>query len=408
VELLKVMTLEEVKNLMHKEFKCELNNENVSIFSAVNRICSSNVISKCNIPEFRRSSVDGYAVNSKDVFGASEAVPAIMELVGEIEMGSRPKGRLCNLGECFYIPTGGMLPEGADSVVMIEYSEKLDYNTILINATCAPGENVVQTGEDVRVNEIVVRKGDKLRPYEIGVLAGLGISEVEVYRKPRVGIISTGDEIIPCDCTPALGEIRDINTYLLWSEVLKDGGIPKNYGIIKDDFEELRDAVDRALEGCDIVLISGGSSVGKKDQTLKVICSYGKDSLLVHGIAVKPGKPTVVGKVRGKAVFGLPGHPLAASVIYKILVKDYMNMLMSHGEANYGVSAYMSMNYHKAKGREEFLPVSLEYKDGTLIASPVFGKSGIITAFSKAYGYVRIEKNIEGLLQGQKVDVYKL
>jgi molybdopterin molybdotransferase len=346
-------------------------------------------------------------VCSRDVHGASDAIPSMLDLKGEILMGKVPPTDIA-WGECLYIPTGGMLPKGADSVVMVEYSHKLDDSTIMIYSPVAIGDNVIQAGEDISAQDIVIKKGAKLRPYEIGVLASIGISEVTVYKTPRVAIISTGDEVVPCDVKPNLGEVRDINTYLLWSLLLEDGIQPVSYGIIRDDYERLKATVDKAFEECDLVLISGGSSVGKKDQTLKVISAYEDGEVLVHGIAVKPGKPTIIGKHKEKIIFGLPGHPLACSIVYKILVKNYIYNLMSYTDEDYGTSAIMSINYHKAKGREEYLPVEIEKTHSKLIAKPVFGKSGIITAFSKAWGYVKIEKNVEGLKEGQIVEVYRL
>lgn len=408
MELLRVMSTEEVKALINREFTYKLESETVCLLDSVNRICSKDIKANLNIPNFRRSTVDGYAVNSRDVFGASESMPALMELKEEILMGKAPESELFDAGECSYVPTGGMIPEGSDSVVMLEYCDRLDDKTILINKPSAPGENVVQIGEDVSINDIVLKNGQKLRPYEIGVLAAQGIKEVNVYKKPKVAIISTGDEIVSIEMNPKLGEIRDINTYMLYGLIINDGGIPISYGVIKDEFMLLKNTVDKALKECDIVLISGGSSVGIKDHTLKVIDSYDNGGVLVHGMAIKPGKPTIVGKAYEKIVFGLPGHPLAASVVYKILVKNYINKLMKLNEEEYGIAAEMSINYHKAMGREEYLPVSLERIDGKIIASPVFGKSGIITAFSKAYGYIRINKNVEGLYKGEKVEVYKL
>ena len=245
------------------------------------------------------------------------------------------------------------------------------------------GDNVIQVGEDIKTQDIVIKRGDKLRPYEIGVLASIGISEVKVYKRPRVAIISTGDEVVPWNVKPALGEVRDINTYLIWSLLLEDGMEPVSYGIIKDDYDLLKSTVDKAFNECDMVLISGGSSVGKKDQTLKVIDSYADGEVLVHGIAVKPGKPTIIGKHKEKIIFGLPGHPLACSIIYKILVKNYIYSLMSHSEKIYGTNAVMSINYHKAKGREEYLPVELETIENKVIAKPVFGKSGLIQYFQR-------------------------
>jgi len=332
----------------------------------------------------------------------------MMDLKGEVIMGQAPVEIIDSPEKSVYVPTGGMLPSGSDAVVMIEYTEKLDEDTVLINSPSAYGDNVVEIGEDIKQGEIVVKRGTKLRPYEIGVLSSLGISKVEVYKKPRVAIISTGDEVVPATERPTLGEVRDINTSLLMALLLEDGMEPVSYGIIKDDYDLLKCTVDKAFEECDLVLISGGSSVGKKDQTLKVISSYTDGEVLVHGIAVKPGKPTIIGKHKEKIIFGLPGHPLACSIIYKILVKKYIHKLMFQDEKIYGTSATISINYHKAKGREEYLPVALEEIGDKLIAKPVFGKSGLISVFSKAWGYIKIDKNVEGLKEGQLVEVYRL
>ena len=407
MDLFNVVSVEEAKAVIDKSFNYELGYEKVNIMQSASRICFEDIKAECNIPEFKRSTVDGFAVCSRDVHGASDAIPSMLDLKGEILMGKVPPTDIA-WGECLYIPTGGMLPKGADSVVMVEYSHKLDDSTIMIYSPVAIGDNVIQAGEDISAQDIVIKKGAKLRPYEIGVLASIGISEVTVYKTPRVAIISTGDEVVPCDVKPNLGEVRDINTYLLWSLLLEDGIQPVSYGIIRDDYERLKATVDKAFEECDLVLISGGSSVGKKDQTLKVISAYEDGEVLVHGIAVKPGKPTIIGKHKEKIIFGLPGHPLACSIVYKILVKNYIYNLMSYTDEDYGTSAIMSINYHKAKGREEYLPVEIEKTHSKLIAKPVFGKSGIITAFSKAWGYVKIEKNVEGLKEGQIVEVYRL
>lgn len=407
MELFNVVTVKEAKEIINNSFAYELSYEKVNILQSVGRICYQDIKAQSNIPEFKRSTVDGYAVSSRDVSGASEAMPSMLDLKGEVLMGKVPPTNISN-GECLYVPTGGMLPEGADSVVMVEYSDKLDENTVMLYSPVAMGDNVIQVGEDINADDIVIKKGDKLRPYEIGVLASLGISEIAVYSRPKVAIISTGDEVVPCDAKPSLGEIRDINTYLLWSLLVEDGIEPVSYGIVKDDYELLHSTVDKAFNECDLVLISGGSSVGKKDQTLKVIDSYADGEVLIHGIAVKPGKPTIIGKHKEKIIFGLPGHPLACSIIYKILVRNYIHNLMGHEEKLLGSTAIMSINYHKAKGREEYLPVELEEIDNKLIAKPVFGKSGLISVFSRAFGYIKIDKNVEGLKQEQLVEVYRL
>jgi len=262
-------------------------------------------------------------------------------------------------------------------------------------------------GKKVAKGEVVVKAGCKLRPYEIGVLSSIGCHLVEVFPKILVGIISTGDEVVDTNIVPDLGQVRDINTYLLGALVLESGGDPIYYGVAGDDYGDLQKKTWQAYEECQIVLISGGSSVGKKDQTLKVMETMADSQVLVHGIAVKPGKPTIIAKVGEKVIFGLPGHPLACAVIFKIMVKYYMNILLGSQEFQYPVECILQCNYHKAKGREEYLPVVLAYENNKLVASPIFGKAGLITGFSKAWGVVKIDRNVEGLKAGEQVFAYQ-
>lgn len=408
MELFKVVDINEAINIVNEHFKIKAPSEKVSLFNSLGRITYSDIVSGENIPGFRRSSVDGYAIKAKDSAGASEAMPAVFELIDEVKMGQSIAVQLNFPGECVYVPTGGMVPGGADAIVMIEYSEKLDDKTILINHSAFPGENLVDEDEDIASGEVVIRKGTILRPYEIGVLSSLGAMEIEVCRKIKCGIVSTGDEIIDPSKTPAQGQVRDINSYLLSSLAEEAGTEPVIYGVFNDHFEELKAAITRASKECDMVLVSGGSSVGKKDQTYEAIESLEKAQILVHGIAVKPGKPTLIGKAEDKIIFGLPGHPLACAVVFKTIVESYINRLYSLDRIDYPVECTFAVNYHKAKGREEFLPVSIDRKENKLVAIPVISKSGIISAFSKAYGYIRIDKNLEGIREGEKVSVFKL
>ncbi len=407
MDLFNVLTVKDTSKLIDDNFSLEIEGESVTLTEATGRILKNDVTAKGNVPDFRRSTVDGYAVYSRDVFGASESVQSILDLKGEILMGQETQGEITAPGQCYYVPTGGMLPKGADSVIMLEYAEKLDDATILVSKSPSPGENVVEIGEDIRKGKVVIKKGTRLRAYEIGVLSSLGFYEVLVCRKPKIGIISTGDELVHPSEKIFPGQIRDINTYLL-SSLAKDGGcIPVRYGIIKDEYELLKDAVEKAVSECHIVLVSGGSSVGKKDNTVNVIKGLEDGELLVHGVSVKPGKPTIMGKSKGKIIFGLPGHPLACAVIFQVMVKYYIDKITGHTDKSYPVTCRFKINYHKAKGREEFLPVIIEEEGSDLTASPVFGKSGLITGFSQAWGYIRIERNEEGLKEGQVVEVYK-
>lgn len=406
MDLFNVLTVKDTTKLIDN-FDYSLDSEKVTLLDATGRILVNDIIAKENVPDFRRSTVDGYAVNSRDVFGASESIQSVLDLKGEILMGEEAAGEIKIPGQCYYVPTGGAMPNGSDSVIMIEYTEKLDDDVILTSKATSPGENVVEIGEDIKIDEIVITKGTKLRAYEVGVLASLGYYEVEVYKKPTIGIISTGDEVVHPSKSIKPGQIRDINTYLLYSLIEESGCSPINYGVVKDEYELLKQTVEKAVKECDIVLMSGGSSVGKKDNTVNVIKDLKDGELMVHGISVKPGKPTIIGRSGDKIIFGLPGHPLACAVIFKIIVKHYIEKITQYKEIMYPIECKFKINYHKAKGREEFLPVTIEEKKSGLLASPVFGKSGLITGFSKAWGYIRIERNDEGIKEDQKVKVFR-
>lgn len=402
-----VVTIEEAKKIINENFNYSLGTEFVDIKSAIGRIIAKDVISSSNIPGFRRSSVDGYAIRAADVRGASESIPSFLTLMGEVEMGKEPLKEVKNAGECMYVPTGGMLPKGADSVIMIEYIDKMDETTVLAMDTVAVGDNVVSEDEDVRLGETVIFRGTKIRPYEIGVLSSIGCTNIEVFKKLKIGIISTGDEVVSPYTKPQKGQVRDINTYLLYSLIQESIAEPIIYGVSEDDFDKLLSIVKNAICECDIVLISGGSSVGAKDHTAKILDTLYNSKVIIHGLAIKPGKPTIVANCDGKIVFGMPGHPLACAIVFKSLVSFFVEQVTWNHHKKLPVICKFSLNYHKAKGREEYIPVTIDTsKEGT-IAKPIFGKSGTITTFSKAYGYIKAEKDKEGILEGEMVEVYE-
>lgn len=403
-----VLSVEEVKDIINTKFSLSLEKELIDIKECNNRVLYEDITSPSNIPGFKRSIVDGYAVKWRDIQGSSEGIPSILDFLGEVEMGKMPSKILGSKGECMYIPTGGMLPSGADSVVMIEYTDKIDDTTILVDKPVSFGENVLDEDEDVKLGETILKAGTLLKPYNISMLSSLGIMNVPVYQRPKVGIISTGDEIISPDEYPKPGKIRDINSYLLYSSIIEDGGEPIFYGVIKDDYESLLETAKNAAEKCDVVLISGGSSVGNKDQTAKVIDALGESEILLHGISIKPGKPTIVGKVKKKPIFGLPGHPLSCAVIYRVLVRYLLHRIMKVEEIEYPIPCKLSLNYHKAGGKEEYLPVTIENIEGEYIAIPVLTKSAAISGFTKAFGYIKIDENLEGIHKNQKVYVHRL
>lgn len=379
--------------------------EIVDIKDALGRILNEDILSSEDVPGFSRSTVDGFAVYASDTFGAGDTLPAQLRLVNEVRMGEKPNFSL-KTGETAYIPTGGELPEGADSVVMIEYSENIDDGFIYLTKAAAPGNGVVFRGDDIKKGQLVLSKKTVLTSRHIGILAAVGMRKIKVLKKLRVGIISTGDEVIDIDSKTEGSLVRDINSWSIGSAIESWGGEPVRFGIIKDDFDEIRNSVSRALEECDLVLISGGSSVGARDEAYKVIESLGKPGILVHGIAVKPGKPTIIGKIGSKAVIGLPGHPASAYMIYKVFVEHLMEIMNGIKRKKLNTKdAVMSVNYPSNSGREEYVPVHLEESDGETRAVPVFGKSGLISMLTRADGFVRIPRNLEGLMAGIKVEV---
>jgi molybdopterin molybdotransferase len=405
--MLNVMSAGEVVQIIEEHFEgYRLEEEAVMIGEAVGRTVAADMVSPEEIPSFNRSSVDGYAVIASSTFGASESLPAQLKLIGEVRMGEKPQFSL-EAGQAAYVPTGGELPPGADAMVMIEYTENLDDGFIYIEKPAAPGNHVVFAGDDVRKESTVMRAGTVLRPQDIGLLAAVGIPEIAVRRKLRVGILSTGDEIVDIRKAPTGAQVRDINAHCLYAGLVVFGAEPKHYGIVKDNYNEIRHAVEAALAQSDIVLISGGSSAGLRDETSRVIDSLGKPGVLVHGIAVKPGKPTILGEIGGKAVVGLPGHPASAYMIFNVFIRHLVRIMSGSREGfRTALTADMAYNYPSNNGREEFLPVKLEEVNEKLYVSPVFGKSGQITLLTAADGYVHISRGSEGIDKGRQVTVH--
>jgi molybdopterin molybdotransferase len=405
-----VWSVEEAFNAINDNFcNAKVNITKLKLLDSIGSTLSNPIISTENVPSFNRSTVDGYAVISQDTFGASETMPTRLKNIGEVKMGSNENIKI-NPDETVYIPTGGRLPQNCDGVVMVEYTENCDDGYIYIEKSCAPGNNIIFSGDDIKEGEIVLAKGTKLGTQDIGALAALGFSEVDVYDKVKVGIISTGDELVDINSKISGSNIRDINSYSLYSSIVTHGGKPHIYGIVHDDFDSIFNMAKKALAENDIVLISGGSSVGTKDETFNVINALGKPGVFVHKIAVKPGKPTIIGKVGEKAVVGLPGHPGSAYVIFNIFVKRIIDCMYGVAVNNNSTPTFyakMSTNYSSNTGREEFLPVILKNEGTDIIAEPVNSKSGLITQFIKANAYIRIPRLCEGLNSGDIVEVHR-
>lgn len=406
-EFFNVETIEGV--LSHAPSFSPVDKETVPLAQCPGRVLAEDVYSDVDIPEFNRSTMDGFAVKAASTFGASEASPAYLNVRGQIRMGARPDFSI-GPGEAARIATGGMLPDGADSVIMLEHTDALDDTTIEAYRSVAPGQHVIEKGEDIRHTEPALTRGTRIRPQEAGLLAACGKTEILVFRRPMVGIISTGDEVVAVDRVPGQGQIRDINTHSLSGQVLDAGGVPVVFGIVRDNRDDLLEKCRRALTTTDMVMISGGSSVGARDFTVEVLDALPDTGILVHGISISPGKPTILARSGGKAFWGLPGHAVSAMVVFAVVVRPFLSRICGLSEAvrQFPVQAVLSRNLPSAQGRVDYIRVRLFEEGGITMAEPVLGKSGLINTMVKAHGLVAIGMNTEGLERGAVVEVMPL
>lgn len=366
-------------------------------------------VAREDVPGFDRSTVDGYAVKAEDTYGSSESSPQFLEVVGEIKMGEEARMPI-KRGQAMAIPTGGMLPPGSDSVIMIEHCEDIDG---LLNTyrPVAPLENVIQRGEDVRQNQVVLERGSRLRPQELGILAALGYSEVKVTRPVKVGYLSSGDEIVPYQTKKLqIGQVRDINQVTIAALVEEWGGVPKLGGIVKDDFNQFKQAAQQLLDEVDFLVLSGGSSVGTKDFTTEVIQSLGEPGVLVHGVSVKPGKPTIFSMAGEKPVLGLPGHPASALLIFLLFGQPILNRLQGDITkfTSRRMEARVTQNIASSPGRADYIRVRLHKRENEWWAEPVLGKSGLISTLVASDGLLEINSVKEGVREGEQVPVLLL
>jgi len=383
--------------------------EYIPLAKARGRILAKPLTSQEALPPFSRSTMDGFAVRAADTFGCSESETALLTVIGEIAMGTSGQAFSLRPSQAARIWTGGELPQKADAVVMVEYTQPFDQETVAVFRPVAPGENVIRAGEDYAPGTVVLEPGSRLRPQDLGVLSGLGITQVSVYRQPRVAILSTGDELVPPDQTPPPGKIRDINSTTLAALVEEAGGIPLPYGICTDDFDRMLALCIEALDQADVLLLSGGSSVGQRDFTQRVFATIPGSRMLVHGVSVRPGKPTILARRDNKALFGLPGHVASALVVFTCFVRPLLRQYSGLG-ATLGlatVTAITGQQIPSVIGREDYVRVRLVPQENGAppLAMPVYGKSGLLNPLVRADGLLPVGRDVEGLDKGVEVGV---
>lgn len=380
---------------------------------ALGRVLACHILSPEDLPPHPRSTMDGFALRAADSFGATSSMPAYLEIDGEVKMGRMPEGSVSQ-SKCFRIATGGILPDDSDAVMMFEHTIPVDDKMIEVVKSVGSGANVIQRGEDIQKNSPVLPRGHLLRPQDLGLLAGLGIVELEVFARPRVAILSTGDEIVHWSEVPPAGKIRDINGITLAAACRQLGAEVTDYGIVADDEDSFLATVREAAAENDVVLFSGGSSVGMRDLGERVIEKLGNPGILVHGVALKPGKPVLIGLCHGTAVFGLPGHPVSAMVCFELFVKPAIGYFGGLTTPLPGVQATvrarLDRNLNSAAGRLDCVRVQLQHDaaDDLPTASPVLGRSGAISTLCRAQGYIFIEETSQGLNKNVEVEVHLL
>lgn len=411
-EFFNVLPPDEALALLLRHMDCALSAETLPVDEALGRVTAVAIQAPHALPAFRRSTMDGYAVRAADTFGASESLPAFLRVVGEVPMGQAARVGL-GVGETAVVHTGGMLPDDADAVVQVEHTQRVGAgdtfpHEIEVLRAVAVGQNVLQVGEDVTPGEDVLPAGHALRPQDIGGLLALGITAVAVRRRPRVAILATGDEIVPPERAIGPGQVRDINSYTVAALVRRAGGEPVLGGIVPDNLERLQETAVAALAQADMLVLSAGSSVSVRDMTGQVIDALGEPGVLLHGVATRPGKPTIVGVADGKAVLGLPGNPVSAMVQFSMFGVPAIQHLLGlvQRPLQRSLWARVSENIASESGREDYVPARLEQGREGWTAVPVFGKSNLIYTLVRADGLIKVPLNAGGILAGELVEVW--
>ena len=401
---LHVITLEDAKKAVEAHWRPEPEVASESLGNVFGRVIAENITSKIDVPPFDRAAYDGYAVRASDTFGASEKTPRRLRLAGRLMAGGWPKSRLGGR-TCIEIATGAPIPAGADAVEMVENTE-VEKKLVVIKRPVAPGENVLRRGSDVQKGQVVVKRGKLLGPAELGVVAAAGVEKVKVFSKPKVAVISSGSELVTPGRKLAPGKVYDVNGWTLSAAVSSCGAEPIYLGIVPDRPFQIKSIIKKALKQSDAVLASGGSSAGAGDLIPNIVEKMGKPGLIFHGLAMKPGKPAFAAVIDGKPVFGLPGYPVSALMIFDQLAADYLRELSGISDRRRPtVGAKLTTKVVLARGRRELLPVKLVRRNKLVYAKPILKGSGAITSLLMADGYVDSPAEKEFIQEGELVHV---
>lgn len=409
MKFLQVDTISQAREKLIREVGEDfVKTETVDIEKAYGRCLAEDIYADEPVPDFRRATVDGYAVRASDTQGAGESIPVFLSVVEEVAIGS-PSKKTIKSGECAYVPTGGMIPDGADAMVMVEYTELFQETEAAVYTSVSSGSGVVQVGEDAEKGALLLKKGSIIGVSQTGVLASLGKKTVKVYVPWHITVISTGDELAEPGEEKGPCQVYDINTHALCALAEENGMVVEKAFVLKDEEEKIEQELRNALSYSDIVVISGGSSQGKKDMTARLIDKIAEPGVWTHGLAMKPGKPTIVGmdKKSGTLLLGLPGHPVAAIMVFKLLLVWLKQALFGEKEL-LGVPAVLESNIPGAAGRAICQTVKLKKEEDGYRAIPVFGKSGLMHTLIQSDGYVMVDAEQEGIRTGETVYVHLL
>jgi molybdopterin molybdotransferase len=377
--------------------------ETVVLAQAHGRVPAEPVVAPHALPGFARSTVDGYAVRAADTYGASEGLPSYLDVTGAVAMGRAPEGAVAP-GSAIAIPTGGVIPDGADAVVMVEHTQEAMAGTIEVVRPAAPGDGLVRADEDAAEGTALVPAGRALRAQDLGLLAAAGVTDVRVHARARVAIVSTGDEVVdPATANLGAGQVRDATAVALAALVRDAGGDPDSRGIVPDDHDALAAVLREAMQSSDVVVVSAGSSVGARDETAAVVAGLGKPGIWAHGIAVRPGKPTLLADCGGVPIIGLPGNPRSALVVFRLLGIPIVRLVggVTRPPAEASARVRLERDVPSTAGRLDIVQVTV--RDG--VASPLFGASALLSILSAADGYIVVADEATGLQAGTEVDV---